>query len=71
MKTIGARVTGRDYSKIQFYLKEFRLNISDFIRKSVIHEIQRLKSLTPEEKKEEINDNVEWNRSKYFMSSKE
>ena len=70
MKPISARVTGRDFSRIQYYLREFRLSISDFIRKAVIHEIKRLKSLSPEEKMDEINDNVEWNRSRYSMFNK-
>ena len=70
MKPISARVTGRDYLKISHYLKEFRISLSDFIRRAVAYEFKRLESLSQEEKIQEINDNVEWNRAKDAMSNK-
>ena len=70
MKPISARVTVHDYRVICQILKEFRLFISDFIRKAVLHEIRRMRSLSPEEKMEEINDNVEWNRTTYSIFDK-
>lgn len=70
MKPISARVTGNDYLKISYYLKEFRISLSDFIRRAIANEFKRMESLSKENKIKEISDNVEWNRVKHSISNK-
>ncbi len=70
MKPISARVTEHDHVVIEGIVKEFHITNSELIRNAVLREIRRLKSLTPEEKKAEINENLEWERSKKSMSDK-
>ena len=66
-KVLGTKVTIGDYINVKNLCKEFRIKVSDFLRSAIYNEIQRLKSLSEEERKQEIDDNVQWNLSKYHM----
>lgn len=63
-KVLSAKVTHRDYFNVKNICKEFRINVSGFMRNAIYYELDRLKNLTKEEKLEEINDNVQWNNTK-------
>lgn len=67
-KTISTRITIGDFLNVKKVCKVFKINISDFLRSAIYNEIQRLKNLSEEEKKAEINDNVQWNVAKYRMN---
>ena len=66
-KVLSTKATHRDYFNVKNICKEFRMNTSTFLRGAIYHEIERLKSLSEEEKIEKINDNITWNRTKHNM----
>lgn len=67
-RVLGTKVTIGDYINVKNICKEFRIKVSDFLRSAIYNEIQRLKNLSEEEKKQEINSNVQWGLSMYRMN---
>jgi len=68
MRPIACRVSWNDFKRLQQLCKEFRISTSEFLRKALYIEMERLKNLSDEDRIAEIDDNVDWNRSKYLMS---
>lgn len=66
-RVLSTKVTLGDYMNVKNICKEFRIKVSDFLRSAIYNEIQRLKNLSEEERRAEINDNVQWNITRYLM----
>lgn len=70
MRPIACRISWHDFRRLQQLCKEFRISTSEFLRKAICLEMERLLNLSDEERINEIDDNVDWNRSKYLMNCK-
>lgn len=66
-KPVSTRITYPDFYTLKGLCKEFRISVSDLIRKAIYSEVMRLRNLSDEERMDEINDNVHWNNTKYSI----